>query len=214
MDVNLIEFSPTEFENPAYLANRPDRCFHCKNDLFLHLKRFASVFPEAWILYGGNTDDTLDFRPGRRAAFQHGARAPLAEAGLSKAEVRALSRAFGLPTADKAAQPCLSSRIPYGSRVDAKKLAMVEAGEMLLAKMGFREFRLRHFGETARIEVPADQKSILDDEPRSQILLAELRALGFSQMQVDPKGFRSGRLNESLSEEVKRSESSATNLRE
>ncbi len=203
MDVELIEYSATEFENPAYLRNGPDRCFHCKNDLFHNLKLFAAAFPTASILYGGNTDDTLDFRPGRRAAFEHGARAPLAEAGLSKADVRILSRAFGLPTAEKSAQPCLSSRIPYGSPVDAKKLAMVEAGEILLAKLGFREFRLRHFGDTARIEVPVDQKMILDDEECARNLLQNLRALGFSKMQVDPSGFRSGSLNEALSDEVK-----------
>ncbi len=199
MDVRLTEYAATEFENPAYLSNGPDRCFHCKTDLFLHLKKFASDIPNASILYGGNLDDTFDYRPGRRAAFQHGALAPMAEVGLSKLEVRSLSRSFGLPTADKPAQPCLSSRIPYGSPVDAEKLAMVEAGEILLANLGFREFRLRHFGDTARIEVPVDQKMILDNADCARNLLQNLRDLGFSNMHIDPRGFRSGSLNEALS---------------
>jgi uncharacterized protein len=208
MDVELREYAATEFENPAYVANGPDRCYHCKTDLFVHLRRFSEAAGQAAekaaLLYGGNTDDTLDYRPGRRAALDHGALAPLAEAGLSKADVRALSRAFGLPTADKPAQPCLSSRIPYGASVDAGKLAMVEAGEAALAKMGFRESRLRHFGDTARIEVPVDQLHLFGDAEAVRILSETLRGLGFPKMDIDPAGFRSGSLNGALSEEMKR----------
>jgi uncharacterized protein len=204
MDVELVEYAATEFENPAYVANGPDRCFHCKADLFVHLRRFAEARRDAAILYGGNADDTLDFRPGRRAAIAFGALAPLAEAGLSKAEVRDLSRAFGLPTAEKPAQPCLSSRIPYGSPVDAAKLAMVEAGEALLSAFGFRESRLRHFGATARLEVPQDQFGLLEDPERAETLYAGLRELGFAHTEIDPKGFRSGSLNEALSDREKR----------
>ncbi len=215
MDVRVQEYAATEFANPDYLANGPDRCYHCKTDLFVHLQHFAEIVSDAdpefhaAILYGGNVDDTLDFRPGRRAALDHGALAPLAEAGLSKAEVRRLSQAFGLPTADKPAQPCLSSRIPYGSPVDARKLAMVEAGEALLAKGGFREFRLRHFGETARIEVPMDQMERFRDDGFTRTLAASLRDLGFLRMEIDPEGFRSGSLNQSLTEAVKRRHSAA-----
>lgn len=218
MDVRVMEYAATEFDNPAYLANGPDRCYHCKTDLFVHLRHFAdrsaaaSAMPMSSapsILYGGNTDDTLDYRPGRRAAVDHSALAPLAEAGLSKADVRALSHAFGLPTADKPAQPCLSSRIPYGSPVDARKLAMVEAGEAALAKCGFREFRLRHFGDTARIEVPKDQLGKFREEDFTQALAAALRDLGFLKMEIDPEGFRSGSLNQALTEDVKRRHSAA-----
>lgn len=211
LDVELKTYAATEFDNPSYVANGPDRCFHCKADLFLHLGRFAEVLREARaqdaaqarpaMLYGGNLDDISDFRPGRKAADAHGALAPLAEAGLGKAEVRALSRAIGLPTAEKAAQPCLSSRIPYGSPVTPAKLAAVEAGEAALAKAGFREYRLRHFGETARIEVPRDQLDLLTAEVLAG-LETELRALGFQRLEIDPEGFRSGNLNSGLPPET------------
>jgi uncharacterized protein len=199
MDVELRTYPAGEFDNPAYVANGPDRCFHCKADLFLHLGRFAAdAGSRAALLYGGNLDDTRDYRPGRKAAEAHGALAPLAEAGLSKAEVRALSRAIGLPTAEKAAQPCLSSRIPYGSAVTPEKLAAVEAGETILAGMGFREFRLRHYGEMARIEVPRDQLHLLTEAARLD-LAALMRGLGFARMEIDPAGFKSGNLNQALS---------------
>jgi pyridinium-3,5-biscarboxylic acid mononucleotide sulfurtransferase len=202
LDVELAEFAATEGENPAYVANGPDRCFHCKADLFAHLALFASEAaraggPAPALLYGGNLDDTYDYRPGRRAAAEAGARAPLAEAGLGKADVRALSRALGLPTADKPAQPCLSSRIPYGQAVTPEKLAIVEAGEAALADLGFRVFRVRHFGDRARIELALEEFGRLTPEIRAS-LTARLAGLGFSQVEFDPAGFRSGRLNESL----------------
>jgi uncharacterized protein len=233
MDVELKPYPAKEFDNPAYVANGPDRCFHCKADLFRHLEAFAAAYgtgalaasaapgeslpavpPSASavpvsaaasarrpaLLYGGNLDDTQDYRPGRKAAETYGALAPLAEAGLTKADVRALSRAIGLPTADKAAQPCLSSRIPYGSPVTPAKLAAIEAGEAALAAMGFREFRLRHYGDTARIEVPPDQMDLFTPESR-QSLESRLRSLGFACMEIDPAGFRSGNLNQVLSRE-------------
>jgi pyridinium-3,5-biscarboxylic acid mononucleotide sulfurtransferase len=207
MDVELTPYPAKEFDNPAYVANGPDRCFHCKADLFRHLEAFAAAFETgAWaaqrpaLLYGGNLDDTQDYRPGRKAAETFGALAPLAEAGLTKADVRSLSRAIGLPTADKAAQPCLSSRIPYGSPVTAEKLAAVEAGEAALGAMGFREYRLRHYGATARIEVPSDQMGLFTPESR-QSLASRLLSLGFPRMEIDPAGFRSGNLNRALSRE-------------
>jgi uncharacterized protein len=202
LDVELAEFAATEGLNPAYVANGPDRCFHCKADLFSHLALFASGSagaggPAPVLLYGGNLDDTYDYRPGRRAAAEAGARAPLAEAALGKADVRAMSRALGLPTADKPAQPCLSSRIPYGQAVTPEKLAAVEAGESALADLGFREFRVRHFGDRARIELAEAEAGRLTPEIRAA-LTASLAALGFPRVEFDPRGFRSGRLNESL----------------
>jgi pyridinium-3,5-biscarboxylic acid mononucleotide sulfurtransferase len=203
MDVQLQEYTATEFNNPAYLANGPDRCFHCKTDLFSHLVLFAKEFLKPTLLYGGNADDTKDFRPGQKAAILYGALAPLAEAGLTKVDVRALSKSFGLPTADKPAQPCLSSRIPYGQHVDAKKLSMVEKGEALLEAMGFRESRLRHFGSIAQIEVPLDQFHLWGNLALTQALKRHLTELGFNQIEIDPKGFRTGSLNEALSDKEK-----------
>jgi uncharacterized protein len=203
LDAEIIAFAGTEFENPAYLANGADRCFHCKSDLFAHLRRIAGERGHGHILYGANADDGLDYRPGLRAAVEHGALAPLAEAGLTKAEVRALSRAFGLPTADKPAMPCLASRIPYGRAVTKEKLSAIEAGEGLLREMGFREFRLRHEGETARVEVPLDQIALFAEGGRLAKLEKEMRAKGFARVFVDPKGFRSGNLNAALPEAEK-----------
>lgn len=203
LDAEILPFDGTEFANPAYLANGADRCFHCKADLFVHLGRIAAERGFQHILYGANADDGLDYRPGLRAALEHGARAPLAEAGLTKAEIRALSRELGLPTADKPAMPCLASRIPYGSAVTREKLAAVEAGEALLREMGFREYRLRHEGETARVEVPLDQIALMENEERRSRLEAALRASGFARVVIDPKGFRSGNLNAALTEAKK-----------
>lgn len=202
LDMELAEFAATEGLNPDYVANGPDRCFHCKADLFAHLALFAaesarSGGPAPALLYGGNLDDTYDYRPGRRAAAEAGARAPLADASLGKADVRALSRALGLPTADKPAQPCLSSRIPYGQAVTPAKLAAVEAAENAVRDLGFREFRVRHFGDLARIEIAAPETGLLTAGIRES-LTERLAALGFSRVEFDPGGFRSGRLNESL----------------
>lgn len=204
LDLELVPFAGTEFDNPAYVANGPDRCFHCKADLFTHLARIAAARGRSVLLYGANADDASDYRPGHKAAREHGALAPLAEAGLTKAEIRSLSRAFGLPTADKPAMPCLSSRIPYGSPVTARKLSMVERGETLLRAMGFRECRLRHEGDTARIEVPLDQMGLLSGKARAQALVAALKREGFRKVVVDLEGFRSGSLNESLDGETRR----------
>ena len=200
IDLDLSEYPATEFANPAYVANGSDRCFHCKADLFAHLADFAASAPPGSVpLYGGNLDDTYDYRPGRRAAEEAGARAPLAEAGLTKADVRALSRALGLPTADKPAQPCLSSRIPYGQAVTREKLAAVEAGEEMLGALGFRECRLRHYGETARVELRPDDLGRISAEVRLEIETG-LRGLGFLTTEIDPAGFRPGNLNRDLSQ--------------
>jgi uncharacterized protein len=220
LDVTLVEYPATEAENPAYVANGADRCYHCKADLFSHLARFAAAEargggPVPALLYGGNLDDTRDYRPGRRAAEEAGARAPLAEAGLAKDDVRALSRALGLPTAAKPAQPCLSSRIPYGREVTAEKLAAIEAGEEALRELGFAEGRVRHYGEAARVEVPAAEAHRLDAEARA-FLERRLAAAGFRRLEIDPEGFRSGKLNRELSpaerEPFERTRPAAPNL--
>jgi uncharacterized protein len=204
LDLALEPFDGTEFANPAYVANGPDRCFHCKDDLFVHLARLASARGFSVLLYGANADDLRDYRPGHKAAREHGALAPLAEAGLTKADVRALSRAFGLLTADKPAMPCLSSRLPYGTAVTEARLADVEAGEALLREMGFRESRLRHHGAVARLELPLDQMGLLSAPGAAEGLVTALRARGFEKVEIDPAGLRSGSLNAALTEEDRR----------
>jgi uncharacterized protein len=204
LDLELVAFDGTEFANPAYVNNGPDRCFHCKADLFVHLRRIAGERNFPVLLYGANADDGSDYRPGHKAAREHGGLAPLAEAGLTKAEIRSLSRSFGLPTADKPAAPCLSSRIPYGTPVTPARLSAIESGEDLLRAMGFRECRLRHVGGTARLEVPLDQMELLSAPERTRELTAALKQLGFKQVVVDLEGFRSGSLNDTLSDEDRR----------
>lgn len=203
LDIVLIAFNGTEFQNPEYLANAGDRCFHCKDDLYLHLSRFAAGKGYRHLFYGGNTDDLSDFRPGIKAAEKHGARAPLAEAGLNKDEIREMSRLLRLPTWDKPAMPCLSSRIPYGQRVTAEKLSRVERAEAVLRDEGFRECRVRHDGDEARIEIPSAQMPLLHRDGRLAGISGRLMDLGFRKVTVNPHGFRSGSLNAALSPEAK-----------
>ncbi len=185
-----------ELDNPDYARNPPDRCFYCKQDLIGEMKGVAAREGLAVLAYGELADDDAVLRPGRKAALKHGVRMPLAEAGFTKSEVRLQLRERGLPIWDKPATPCLASRIPYGSAVTEAKLEQVERAEALVRSKGFRELRVRHHGDLARIEVP------LADVPRLRepALYAELErgllALGFDRVEVDPKGLRSGHLNE------------------
>ena len=185
-----------EIDNPDYARNPPDRCFFCKQDLIGEMKAVAAREGLSVLAYGELADDDAVLRPGRKAALKHGVRMPLAEAGFNKSEVRIQLRERGLPIWDKPATPCLASRIPYGSTVTEEKLGQVEKAEALVRSKGFRELRVRHHGDLARIEVP------LTDVPRLQspALYAEIergiRALGFARVEVDPKGLRSGHLNE------------------
>ena len=185
-----------ELDNPDYARNPPDRCFFCKQDLIGEMKAVAAREGLSVLAYGELADDDAVLRPGRKAALKHGVRMPLAEAGFTKSEVRIQLRERGLPIWDKPATPCLASRIPYGSTVTEEKLGQVEKAEALVRSKGFRELRVRHHGDLARIEVP------LTDVPRLQspALYSEiergLRALGFARVEVDPKGLRSGHLNE------------------
>jgi len=187
-----------ELENPSYADNPPNRCFFCKEELFERLAPIAGEEGVAHVVYGATVDDLGDHRPGMASARQRGVRAPLIDAGLGKAEIRELSRAFGLPTWDKPAMACLSSRFPYGTPITAEKLRQVDRAEALVRSLGFREFRVRHHGELARLEVARGELARLWEDGRAEAIAARLRELGFLYVAVDLQGFRSGSLNEAL----------------
>jgi uncharacterized protein len=187
-----------ELDNPDYRANRPDRCYHCKSELFSVLDGVVSELGFDAVAYGVNQDDTGDFRPGHRAALEHAVLSPLLDAALSKAEIRALSRAAGLPTAELPASACLSSRLPYGTEVTPERLRQVEEGEAALHALGFRQVRLRHHGPLARVEVdPAELPRALEPAMAARIAAA-IRPLGFRYVCLDLEGYRTGALNEVL----------------
>jgi uncharacterized protein len=187
-----------EMESADYRANRPDRCYHCKSELFAVLGRVRDELGFAAVAYGVNTDDLGDFRPGHRAADERGVLSPFLDVGLGKAEIRALSRAAGLPTADLPASACLASRLPYGTEVTPERLAQVEAGEERLRALGFRQLRVRHHGALARVEIdPAELPRALDPEMARRIVAA-LKPLGFRFVSLDLEGYRTGALNEGL----------------
>ena len=194
------EFIETrEMESAAYRANDSSRCFHCKAELFDRLREFVADRGVQHMLYGPVVDDLGDFRPGMAASRERGARAPLVEAGLRKAEVRELSRRLGLASWDKPAVACLSSRVAYGSQVTVKKLRQIEDGEALLRAEGFREMRVRHHGTIARIEVPESELGrFTQDSERRQRIIESLKAIGFTYVTLDLQGFRSGAMNEAL----------------
>jgi uncharacterized protein len=187
-----------EFENPDYIRNDANRCFHCKDELFTRLAEFGRQVGVAHVVYGVNVDDTKDFRPGHRAAQQHGVRAPLLEASLTKAEIRELSRREGLPTWDRPAAACLSSRIPYGSEVTREKVKTVEDGEEQLHALGFRVYRVRHHGELVRIEIGRDELPRALDPAMAAKMAVIFKALGFQYVTLDLEGYRLGSLNEAL----------------
>jgi len=187
-----------EVQDPLYARNAPDRCYHCKSELFRHLVPMAADLGYAHVADGVNADDLSDYRPGRRAGREAGVRSPLAEALLAKEDVRALSRVMGLPTWDMPASPCLSSRVAYGTPVTPVVLRAVERAEDAVRALGFREFRVRHLGRAARIEIaPAEMDRLADGRVRAALEEA-VRAAGYREAAVDPEGYRRGRLNETL----------------
>ena len=187
-----------ELDKAEYVANGPSRCFFCKDELYQKLEPFARARQIQFVVDGSTTDDLLDYRPGRVAAGQHGVRSPLIEAGLNKREVRELSRLAGLPTWDKPASPCLSSRIAYGTQVTSERLATVDQGEDILRSLGFREFRVRHHDQIVRLEIaPAEMDRALQREMIDELAL-RFRELGFKYVTLDLHGFRSGAMNEIL----------------
>ena len=190
--------STAEMESAAYTANAPDRCYHCKQELFGRLTALARERGFAAVADGNNADDRGDYRPGREAARQHGVRSPLDEAGLTKAEIRQISRRLGLPTWDEPASACLSSRIPYGDEVTVDKLRMIEQAEEALRALGFRHYRVRHHGDVARIELAqAEIDRALEPDLRAA-LARDLKAAGFRFVSLDLEGYRTGSLNEGI----------------
>jgi uncharacterized protein len=187
-----------ELSDPRFADNPSNRCYFCKGELYVRLAALARAEGYAAVLDGTNADDRADHRPGRRAADEHAVLSPLAELGFTKADVRALAARLDLPSADKPAMPCLSSRFPYGSRITAEQLAQVEAGEAWLRERGFRDVRLRHHGTVARLELEVHELARLVAEPLRGECVAALRRLGFAYVALDLQGFRSGSLNETL----------------
>lgn len=191
-----------ELEDVNYIANGPTRCYFCKDELYKKLKALAGLRNIECIVDGSTRDDLGDYRPGRRAAREHGVRSPLIEAGMNKAEVRLLSRRVGLPTWDKPASPCLSSRIAYGIPVTIERLSTVDRGEEILRGMGFREFRVRHHDNLVRIEIAAVEMPRALQSNVVNELAGRFRELGFKYVTLDLDGYRSGAMNEVLDRRV------------
>jgi uncharacterized protein len=198
MGVRMISIRTDELENEAFARNAPDRCYHCKTELFSKLKGIAEENGLAWVVHGGNVDDLGDYRPGQKAAEELGVRAPLQEVGLTKAEIRDLSKQLGLPTWDKPSFACLSSRFPYGTPITPDALVQIDEAEKLLRSLGFRQVRVRHHGTIARIEVdPEELPRLLDPKVRDRIA-ARLKELGYLYVTVDIEGYRTGSMNAPL----------------
>lgn len=193
------EFVEThEFDNPAYRANAGDRCYYCKDELFNVLDELAKRRGFAAVAYGVNLDDTRDFRPGHRAAAEHQVLAPLLDAEMHKSEIRALSQRAGLPTWDRPASACLSSRLPYGTEVTPERLALVEKGEAALRELGFRQFRVRLHDKLARIEIAPEELARAMTAEMSAAILERFKAAGFFYVALDLEGYRQGSLNAAL----------------
>ena len=191
-----------ELDKPEYQRNDANRCFHCKTELFDGMKKLGAELGFAQIAYGMNADDRRDYRPGQRAAEEHEVLAPLAEVGLTKQEIRTLAKAAGYTLWDRPAAPCLSSRVEYGRTVTREVLEQVERGEESLRQLGFREFRVRHHGELARVEIARAELAQALTVEMMDTISTELRKAGFQYVTLDCTGFRSGSLNAVLPAEV------------
>lgn len=197
-NLHQVTIRTEELDNPQYVANAPSRCYFCKTELYDKLCALARERSIAFVVDGSNTDDVGDYRPGRSAASEHDVRSPLIEVGISKREVRELSRRAGLPTWDRPASPCLSSRIAYGTPVTIERLSIIERGEEIMRGLGFREFRVRHHDDLVRLEIaPSELDRALKREV-VETLAQKFRALGFKYVTLDLHGFRSGAMNEIL----------------
>jgi uncharacterized protein len=195
---NHLVIQTAEMARPEYRANPANRCYYCKHELYTHLSALARERAIPAIADGSNADDRGDYRPGRQAAREFGVRSPLDEAGLTKAEIRELSRLAGLPTWDEPASACLSSRIPYFSEVTDEKLRMIERAETALRDMGFRICRVRHHDTIARLELGRDEMARAFDPEMASAIDRELRAIGYAHVTIDLRGYRLGSLNDAL----------------
>jgi uncharacterized protein len=193
--IPLEVVSTSEMENPEYVRNDSQRCFHCKDELFTVMERYRGEHGFRAIAYGVNVDDQGDYRPGQNAARQHGVAAPLLEAGLTKADIRELSQEANLRVWDKPASACLSSRIEYGRPVTREALAQVESGEDALRELGFRQFRVRHHGQIVRIEIAGEELARALDPKMTAEFVRIFKTLGFEYVTLDLQGFRSGSMN-------------------
>ncbi|HEX8370582.1 MAG TPA: ATP-dependent sacrificial sulfur transferase LarE [Pyrinomonadaceae bacterium] len=200
---NFVKIRTDELDNPDYRANPTNRCYFCKTELYGKLFSFAAEKRINFVLDGSNTDDVSDFRPGREAAREKGVRSPLIEVGMSKAEIRELSRRQNLPTWDAPSSPCLSSRIAYGIPVSIERLGKIERGEAVLRAFGFKEFRVRYHGELVRLEIaPAEMERALHKKT-TDCIADEFRKLGFRYVTLDLHGYRTGAMNEVLEKNLK-----------
>jgi len=187
-----------ELDRPDYRANPVNRCYFCKHELYTSLTRIGADRGVAVIVDGANADDRGDYRPGRQAAREFGVRSPLDEVNLTKADIRELSRQAGLPTWDEPASACLSSRIPYNSEVTGEKLRMIEQAERLLRALGFRVCRVRHHDNVARVEIGVDELSRALEPDLTARIVTGIQGIGYTQVTIDPRGYRMGSLNEGI----------------
>lgn len=196
--IRHIFFETKQTENPSFLANSPQRCYHCRTELYTTLQEVKTSYKARWIVDGFNADDLKDYRPGRKAAQELGVRSPLCEAGLTKEEIRSLSQQQGLPTWDKPSLACLASRIPYGTPVTVEALTRISHAEEFLRNLGIKQSRVRHHGDIARIEIEPQSIPILLDTQVRQKVVENLRSLGYTYVALDLAGYRSGSMNETL----------------
>lgn len=194
--VPLEVFETEELTIPGFSQNPPDRCYYCKHELFGKLNELAAAKGLQYVADGSNADDTGDWRPGMTAAAELGVRSPLKEAGLTKEDVRTLARQLALPNWDKPAMACLSSRFPYGQPITREKVDQVAAAERFLRSLGFVQLRVRHYGDTARIELPPDR--LAEAVTQASAIAARFREIGFTYITLDLAGYRSGSMNEVL----------------
>ena len=193
-----VNIESEEMEKPEFIANPPNRCYYCKRELFGKLIQVAEEQGLAAVVDGSNLDDRSDYRPGRQAADELGIRSPLMEAGFTKADIRALSQSLGLPTWDKPAFACLSSRFPYGTTISSGKLRQVDAAERFLRDRGFRQVRVRHYDHTARIEIEHSELRRFFDEQLIAEVVSEFKQIGYKYVTLDLEGYRTGSMNEVL----------------
>jgi uncharacterized protein len=203
LGLRFLTIRSNEMSDPRFTANNQDRCYYCKGELFKQLKKIAQAEGSSWIADGTIQDDLGDYRPGRKALIEQGVRSPLLEAGLTKTEIRRLSRERGLETWDKPASPCLASRIPYGTPVTSEILSKIAEGERYLKSQGLHQLRLRHHGDIARIEVNADEMDLVIKAETRQNIVKRLKEIGYLYVTLDLSGYQTGSLNVKILDKAK-----------